>query len=194
LSRSSSAHHLREAGAELGGRQCFAPQEPDTRDNLAVRSKRVQERYPAALNLERDILDSARPELAGLGSVLCGTHDPDKFREMLRGKLQSLPLYDLARLALSERPEAGAFVDRVLEVLAAKRGKVLTPIVEAPVSLSKTAGAVGAAAGQISAAVCSSLADGQVNEDEASRIDAEVAEAEKAIAEWKASRAKGGAK
>lgn len=122
-----SRDFIRARRAELVIPRTLAGHSPDTRDNLALRSKKMHAAYPHALDLERDVLDAMRPELAGVGSVLNGTHDADYFRDMLLGNRQSLPLYDICRLALSDKPEAQAAIDALLHVLATACGLTLTP-------------------------------------------------------------------
>ena len=125
--KTPSAESIRRPSMETEGRKTSAPPDVDIRDRIATRSARVEERFPRAHDLEAQILGAMRPHLSGVASILSGTHDPERFREMLRGERRSLPLYDITRLATSDRPEAGAAMDALLDVLARARGKSVVP-------------------------------------------------------------------
>ncbi len=113
---------------KIGARRTSAPPENgSTRDNLARRSKRVDDECPSALDVEARILDRARPHVRGVVSLISGSIDEDKMRAMLHGDLRSIPTYVWCRWARSLRPEAGAAVDELLEVLAEERGRQLGP-------------------------------------------------------------------
>ncbi len=125
--KSARPQGIRPAATETEGRRTASPHDVDIRDRLASRSVRVEERFPRAHDVEGQILEAMAPHLAGVASTLRGTHDAERFREMLRGERRSLPLYDITRLATSDRPEALAAVDALLDVLARARGKSVVP-------------------------------------------------------------------
>lgn len=136
-----------------------------TRDSLAVSSRLLDRLHPRALDLLARLLDGLSDELRGVAGIVSGTHSEDHWREMLRGE-RTLPLYDVARLATSDRPEARRAVDALLVALAGHRG--LAVVARAPrlVEPLAVAASLAGASGPAVAAIIDGLRDGQLDEAE----------------------------
>lgn len=95
-----------------------------TRDRLALRSPALDGQFPEALDVEAHLLDLMAPFLRGVVGILAGPENATHLREATRGERHP-HFWLLGRLATSQRPEAGAALDALVDYLARCRGRVV---------------------------------------------------------------------
>lgn len=156
-----------------------------TRDNLAARCAGADDRYPEALDDEARALVTASVHVLGTWTLLRGLHTEVVWREIRRG-LRHLHVFDLFRLARSQRPEARVFVREYVRVLAEALGYDLTPRKAPTVALTEAAARLQKEAGEVTSATLRALTDGHVDLDELDRIEAELADEDQARADMRA--------
>jgi hypothetical protein len=172
-----------------------APESPTNRfrEAIAIRNEEYAQAFPAALNLEAQVLHVLHEEINGEAVNLRGTRSAQGFRAALLGE-KNFTLADLCRLATSPTREARSAVKAALQELAASVGYALQAVnaqaMEAHESLAEVASTHGTALAHVSLALAN---DGRIDEHEARSIEPHLDAAQKSLDRMKAtvSRAKG---
>ena len=149
-----------------------------TRDQIAQRRAELEEHAPEAIDLAARVLARMHEELSGSLSALSGDRTPRYRRGQLGGE-HSLPLEDLVLLAL----RAPAAVATGLGVLL----QAIDYRLPGDVAGVGSEGAdVARSAGRLTAAVIAAVEDGELSVEEAERLDAELVEHKRELAELEA--------
>jgi hypothetical protein len=136
------------------------------RDRIASRSQRMDQRYPAALDLEAAVVAGMHQALHGVAALTAGTHCPEHWREALRGE-RPMHLGDVCRLATEPGTEGRAAALAVVHVLARALGQSVEPADGRPRrGLATEAAEVSSSAAYLTLSVASALEDGRVDESE----------------------------
>ena len=149
-----------------------------TRDQIAQRRAELEEHAPEAIDLAARVLARMHEELSGSLSALSGDRTPRYRRGQLGGE-HSLPLEDLVLLAL----RAPAAVATGLGVLLQAIDYRLAGDVA---GVGSEGADVARSAGRLTAAVIAAVEDGELSVEEAERLDAELVEHKRELAELEA--------
>jgi hypothetical protein len=152
------------------------------RDAIAGRSQRLDAAYPRALDLEARVVSVLHRDLAGLATALAGTHQPEHFREMLRGE-RSISLGTFCRLGVEPTREPREAFRDALSVMAAAIGYQLAPLDGAALDPHEVLARVAEAGGALMGEMGRAIEDNQLSDDEADRIEARNVAAKAATAQ-----------
>jgi len=152
-----------------------------TRDQIAQRRAELEEHAPEAIDLAARVLARMHEELSGSLSALSGDRTPRYRRGQLGGE-HSLPLEDLVLLAL----RAPAAVATGLGVLLQAIDYRLEPLAGDVAGVGSEGADVARSAGRLTAAVIAAVEDGELSVEEAERLDAELVEHKRELAELEA--------
>ena len=134
------------------------------RDRMAARARRVDERFPKALDLAARVVGRVARRLQGQAATFRGVRSPEKMREVLRGEREPR-LSDLCIWATSDRPDARAAARDAVEELAAALGLTTHTREDkaAATSILELLGKRSKESGDVTSEALRRLADGQLD-------------------------------
>ena len=140
-------------------------------------AKKMWHSYREALQLESEIVAIVGEATRGESTLHHGTRSQAVWEDVLDGTRRAL-LGDLCRIFVSSRPKGLDAADRVLELLAARRGKTVVEIEVEASGVGEALARVAREAGDVLAAGGEALADGKVDAVEAEILETQVHELE----------------